>query len=59
MSVDFSGPVFTRDHDGYVTTAPFSAAREVMPWEEPVEELHVRFVEPAPIHDPMEVWDAA
>jgi hypothetical protein len=56
----FSGPVFTQDHEGYVTTAPFSGAREVQPWEEPVEELHVRLIEPAPLRDAaLEVRNAA
>jgi hypothetical protein len=50
-----TGPVFTRDKDGYVQARPFTAVREQQPWEFPVVDLVSAFVGPAPLRDPMEV----
>lgn len=52
------GPVFSRDAAGRVSTRPFQPAEptpEIQPWEEPVGDLALTFVGPAPLRDPMEV----
>ena len=50
-----TGPVFTRDKDGFVQTRPFEWTPEPQPWEWPVEDRARSYTGPAPLRDPMEV----